>query len=191
MTFFVVSAILGLTPAVALRSIAPRAAVLRSRASAPLMLGEAAAAAALDSSVSAPFADSGVATSNPYVDPLLVFGGIFVSLGLAIGIIVVYVSFLEGGGGAAASSPMGLPGSPASEPPKDEKPRLPFLLRGANEIFASGLSNLATDSTGWMFGKPSALYSNEPKLAPVRAAPLLLYYYHTAILLYCYTAILL
>ena len=34
--------------------------------------------------------------------------------------------------------------------------------RNAQEIISGGLTSLGKDPTGWFFGKPSALYSNEP-----------------------------
>lgn len=40
--------------------------------------------------------------------------------------------------------------------------------RSAPDIFFGGLNNLAKDPTGWIFGEPSALYSNVPI---ERAAP--------------------
>ena len=38
--------------------------------------------------------------------------------------------------------------------------------RDAKDIFIKGLDNLGKEPTGWLFGKPSALYSNEPPPAP-------------------------
>ena len=41
--------------------------------------------------------------------------------------------------------------------------------RSAADIFSKGLENLLNDPTGWLFGKPSALYSNLP-VAPSSAS---------------------
>ena len=49
------------------------------------------------------------------------------------------------------------------KPPSEKKGKKEFD-RSADEIFTTGLENLQADATGWLFGKPSALYSNAPKM---------------------------
>ena len=43
--------------------------------------------------------------------------------------------------------------------------------RSANDIFRAGLDNLKSDPFGWMFGSPSALYSNAQPIATPTTAP--------------------
>merc|ERR1719161_3082650 len=51
-------------------------------------------------------------------------------------------------------------------PSADKGPKAEGELNNAEEIFMSGMENLGKDPTGWLFGKPSPLYSNEPPPAP-------------------------
>ena len=51
---------------------------------------------------------------------------------------------------------------PPAATTKVAAPKLPGQGRDAQEIFFTGINNLAKDPTGWIFGKPSPLYGDRP-----------------------------
>lgn len=99
------------------------------------------------------------------VNPLVIDAAIVAAIPVVVFGVTQYVKLLTGPEkSAAVQASMGRPEPQAGRVAGADS-------RSAPEIFFTGVENLGKEPFGWLFGKPSALYSNLPAAAPAGMAP--------------------